>query len=533
MLALLSSVILLTVHPYPAAGGSIYGTLLPFDDIEASYAKEQIVRLFNHNVISGTGFRTFEPAKPITRAEFVTMVSRLLGLKPVPNDIPAFGDVPRDAWFYGWVQAGINLNIVQGTSPYGFEPDKLITRQEAATMIVRAMKRQAQAAAASVSPTDLPYNDKNSVAAWAVPYVRLAAQLGLMTGDAGQFRPSAPMTRQETAVVFDRVLQNASWSNQLQSVPKPSIQIGWQYAETTEQFIERVKQSTINTAVPRWFYIEADGSVSNQADPSLVEWAAGSNVQVWAMLGNHSNDEWTDYVLSDKARRDAVIKQVAHYALQYGFSGINLDFENVKPENRSVFTTFVTDLAAALHATGRKLSVDVSPDTGTDWTDAFDYQALGQAADYVVLMGYDEHWNASPIAGSVSSLPWLRRSLDNLLADVKPAKIIAALPFYTRDWTLGATVQSEDLTLVEQGERIERRQAVSQWNSALAQYEANYSWGGASHRIWTEDSRSLSQKYAMGAERGIAGFAYWFIDAETTDVWAALSNASKYASYNF
>jgi spore germination protein len=524
----LSSILMFTLAAGCAKATAI-DSGIPFDDISNSYAQSQITDLYNKNIISGTGYRTFEPTKSITRAEFVTMVNRLLNLKPVMNDIPSFGDVPRDAWFYGWVQSGINLNFVQGTSNYGFEPQKTISREEAATMIVRALKQQA----GSSSPADLPFRDNGSVSNWAIPYVNEISKLALMTGDAGNFRPNDSITRQETAVVFDRVLQNAKWANQLASVHTASIQLGWQYGDTTQQFIDRIGQTSINTVVPRWFFIESSDTVSDHTDPALLTWTAQNRIDVWAMLGNHSNADWTDRILSDAQKRTAVIQQVTAYVQKYQLAGINMDFENVYIKDKDALTTFVADLATALHGMNRKLSVDVSPDTGTDWTNAINYQAIGQSADYVIMMGYDEHWGGSPQAGSVSSLPWYQKSLDKLLTVVPSAKTIAALPFYTRDWTLGATVSSEDLTLVEQGNRLSMTNASWLWDSTSGQYVATYVSNWTAHEIWTEDSRSLSLKYAMAANRGVAGFAYWYIDAETTDVWAALSNAAKYASYNF
>lgn len=130
-----------------------------------------------------------------------------------------------------------------------------------------------------------------------------------------------------------------------------------------------------------------------------------------------------------------MISQVAAYVKTYKLDGINVDFENVDPADREGLTAFVTSLTATLHALGAVVSVDVSPDLGTDWTDAFDYAKLGAVSDYMVLMGYEEHWNGDPKAGSVASLPWVEKALDTMLSEVVRAKTILALPLYTRDWS--------------------------------------------------------------------------------------------------
>ncbi|MNJ53034.1 Spore germination protein YaaH [compost metagenome] len=182
--------------------------------------------------------------------------------------------------------------------------------------------------------------------------------------------------------------------------------------------------------------------------------------------------------------------------------------------------------------------MNVSPDLGTDWTEAFDYEAIGNYADYVVLMGYDEHWAGSPRAGAVASLPWVRSGLDTLRLEVPDNKIILALPFYNRDWTLSgnngavSAIASEDITFQEQADRMHRYKFHPVWNDGLGQYSAKYTHNGI-HRIWLEESRSLSLKYQMAAARNIAGFAYWHIGGETPDIWTSLSNAERYSSYSF
>ncbi|MOA55188.1 hypothetical protein D3C78_1789360 [compost metagenome] len=62
----------------------------------------------------------------------------------------------------------------------------------------------------------------------------------------------------------------------------------------------------------------------------------------------------------------------------------------------------------------------------------------------------------------------------------------------------------------------------------MGQYITTYWQSGLKHRIWLEESRSLSLKYEMALERGVAGFAYWHIGGETTEIWASLRNVAKY-----
>lgn len=161
---------------------------------------------------------------------------------------------------------------------------------------------------------------------------------------------------------------------------------------------------------------------------------------------------------------------------------------------------------------------------------------IGTSADYVVLMGYDEHWSGSPKVGSVSSLPWVSHGLDTLLKSVPAKKVILAFPLYNRDWIVkgvDTAISSEDLSLGEQVQRVELMNADPKWNAKLGQYTTSYVKSGQVHRIWIEDSRSLSQKYQMAMNHGIAGFAYWHIGGDTPDIWTSLRNTEKYFGYEF
>ncbi|MBO9599987.1 MAG: S-layer homology domain-containing protein, partial [Cohnella sp.] len=137
-LIVMAFVVFLPMNPYLAYAAT---NRLPFDDIRRNYATEAIVNMSNNKIITGTGIRAFEPDKPVTRAEFVTMLIRLLGIEPVSSAVQTFTDVPGTAWFYPWVQPAIQLNLVNGVSDVRFEPARTVTREEAAAMLNRALKQ--------------------------------------------------------------------------------------------------------------------------------------------------------------------------------------------------------------------------------------------------------------------------------------------------------------------------------------------------------------------------------------------------------
>jgi spore germination protein len=503
-----------------------------FDDIDSSYARNAIINLYNQNILSGTSQTSFSPVQSMTRAEFITALDRLLKLDPVGSPVSPYTDVPSNTWYYGWVQAAVQLELASGTSATTFAPAQAVTRQEAAVWIAKALKQVA--GPDSARPL---FKDESELAAWARSAVAAVYELGMMKGDpSGYFRPTDPITRQEAAVLLNKIVQDAHFAGELNDDSEERVVIGWKYAQTTEQYVQSVLQSNINTLSPRWFVLDGTGKATDSTDKTLIVWAKNNDKQVWPMVTNGSDQEATHLMLSNAASRNTAVNQLTAAVSQYGLDGLNIDFENVGPGDRSALSAFITQLAASLHALGKVLSMDVSPDRGTDWTDAFDYAALGKQADYMVMMGYDEHYSGSPQPGSNASLPYDQSAVTTLLKVVANKKIILALPFYNREWTLkqdGTAASSEYISLTEQNQLIKQYSLKPIWSKTLGQYVASYWKQAATHTIWLEDGRSLIAKYRLAVEHNLAGTAYWYVGGASADIWASLSNAEKYYDYSF
>lgn len=229
---------------------------LPYHDISTSYAREAISRLHASGIMQGTTTTAFSPKRSVTRAEFITVLMRALGITPASSAIPAYTDVPRSTWYYGAIQAATELGLTSGLGDGTFQPDQMLTRQEAAVWLTKALK-QAIPTASSLSA----YRDTSSIAAWAKPYVTAISTLGLMQGSEGRFYPVQSITRQETAVIFDRLLEDTRWKNTLtanvESTTSAAIHIGWQYGQSTEAYQRSVLQSNINVLRPDGIFSKA------------------------------------------------------------------------------------------------------------------------------------------------------------------------------------------------------------------------------------------------------------------------------------
>jgi spore germination protein len=522
-------VFLLLVVSYTTSGcASLFketkaDTYEPFDDIAGSYAHSQIVELHAKGIVSGEGERTYAPRKPVTREAFMALLGRALGLQPIKASIPAFTDVKSSSWSYGWIQAGIARNLVSGVTRDTFAPVRPVTRQEAATLMYRALRTtQTSQQAAAIS---LSFADEQRIATWARPAVKELYERNLLVGDKGYFRPLDPVTREEMAVLLSRLLEQPDLQRPANN-RAAFLHMGWQYGSGTQEFIKQVQRSNmVGILSPRWYFLDSSEKITDSTDTSLLAWARENKKEVWPLVGNRFDRELTHLYLSNPTKRSVLVNQLTTYAEQYGLAGLNIDFENIDPSDRDNFTLFIAELSQKLHASQKKLSVDVPPDLKTDWSDPYDFAALARHADYVVMMAYEETWQGSGKAGSNASLPWVKAHVERMLGMVPEEKLMVGLPFYTSHWEiLSGDVRAVSLGMKDSLREVQASGIRPVWDAKLGQYRVTYRKNGRTYAVWLEESRSLSLKYEMVRKLGVAGVTFWYMGAESEEVWPAFYN---------
>ncbi|MFO8059769.1 MAG: glycosyl hydrolase family 18 protein, partial [Bacillota bacterium] len=187
----------------------------------------------------------------------------------------------------------------------------------------------------------------------------------------------------------------------------------------------------VNVVSPTWFQLaDGQGRLRNLADYRYVQWAHEQDIRVWALVSNSFDPDLTSEVLNSRSARRALIRNVLTYADLYDLDGLNIDFENVYYEDRDILTQFVRELTALAHREGLTVSIDVTMmSSSPTWSMCCDRRALAEVVDCVMLMAYDEHYAASPVAGSVSSLPWVESGLRRVVGEVPAEKLVLGIPF--------------------------------------------------------------------------------------------------------
>ncbi|MCL2742169.1 MAG: glycosyl hydrolase family 18 protein, partial [Oscillospiraceae bacterium] len=293
----------------------------------------------------------------------------------------------------------------------------------------------------------------------------------------------------------------------------------------------------VDVISPTWLDVfGADGKVTARADAEYMGWARGKGLKVWPRLGNDmSSPSVTGAFLGDMASRDRAIGEVMDYAAIYGFDGINIDYENIFLKDRDAFTRFVRELSAVLRHEGLTASVCVGiPDGSDTYSRCYDFGSLGEAADYVALMAYDQHWATSPVAGSTSEYAWVERSLRRTLEMVPAEKLLLGLALYTRLWR---ETESEDgsvtaesamaLTVRGVGRVLAEHGPTPVWDTRAGQRYAEYWHEGSRYRMWIEDAPSVSLKSSLAIKYGCAGTASWKRMDADGEVWAVLGRNLK------
>ena len=289
----------------------------------------------------------------------------------------------------------------------------------------------------------------------------------------------------------------------------------------------------VNTISPTWFSIAAnDGTLDSLALSDYVETAHNNNMEVWPLIDNFSENIDFAKVMNSTSSRNKIQNQLIAAAIEYSFDGINVDFENISEDAADGYVQFVRELSVMCRKNGIVLSVDVP--VPMDFTAHYNRKALGEVCDYVIIMGYDEHYAGSEAAGSVASLSFEEEGIKNTLTDVAASKIISGIPFYTRLWCTttnedGTTsVTSEAMGMSTAQQTLENNQAESTWDETTGQNYAEFTGSdGALYQMWLEDSKSLTKKLELIKNYNLAGVAEWKLGLEDDSVWDLIA---KYIS---
>ncbi|NPV90623.1 MAG: LysM peptidoglycan-binding domain-containing protein [Firmicutes bacterium] len=278
--------------------------------------------------------------------------------------------------------------------------------------------------------------------------------------------------------------------------------------------------------------IQKNSYVSDAEIKRLVSTAHSNQQKVLPIIYNFFYDQnsltkdLVTWMISTPANRSACIANIIKLLQTYGFDGVNMDFEGVRVSDRANLAVFYRELGAQLHARGYFLSVDVPGKSNdsqwNDWTYPYDYQAIGQAADQVVLMMYNEHGYKGSGPGAVSSIPYNRANLKFALTKIAPQKIAVAVPVFGFDFNLN-TGESLYVSYASAMKRASTYKATPVFDSASQTPYFSYTDStGQKHQVWFENAASLKPKLDLVKQYNLGGIALWRLGMEDPQCWPVI-----------
>ncbi len=316
------------------------------------------------------------------------------------------------------------------------------------------------------------------------------------------------------------------------SLPE-KVSLGWHYIgglggnDTLDAMVAEGKG--MNVIAPTWFSLkDNEGNYRSYASTKYVEKAHSYGLQVWGVWDNfnYKNETGEDVssyeILSVSAKRQKLVQSMVDTSLAVGVDGINIDFEGLTEDCGEHYIQFLKELSVLCRSNGLILSVDNY--VPFNFNNYYRLDIQGKITDYVIIMGYDEHWHGSGDPGSVASINYVSNGLDRTLEQVPAEKVVNALAFYTILWkTDGAKVTDEYITLENIQDFVTRMNITPVWDEETCQNYAEWKSGSVLYQIWLEDAESLKVKLNVMNAKDIAGVAVWRLDYGPAWAWELLA----------
>jgi spore germination protein YaaH len=305
----------------------------------------------------------------------------------------------------------------------------------------------------------------------------------------------------------------------------------WQYGSDLS-VLETTKIDGVSVVSPTWYELKgSNGDISSKFSKEYLTQAKNLGYKIWPIITNgidsvsYSAGD-TSAMLNSEYNREQFIKNLLQICKNNELDGINIDFEAMKTEDKDIYTQFIRELAPILRNANIKVSIDMY------FVNYIDRAGVGEASDYVVLMGYDHRGAWSTEAGSIAEVSWVEGNINSLINDSKipSTKIILGVPFYTRLWTITAG-ESKPTTKVYTMKNCQEFLATNNlstvWDEDAGQNYAEITKGDVTYKLWIEDKNSIKKRVETVNKYNLAGITGWRKGFENSDIWSTIKENLK------
>ena len=305
-----------------------------------------------------------------------------------------------------------------------------------------------------------------------------------------------------------------------------TINLSWHQVtnkEANNQVLEKLADAKgLTTISPTWFFIrDNEGNIQSIATQSYVDYCHQNGVEVWGLVENmtYGNDIDITSILNKTSSRQNLATQLIAQAIQFDLDGINVDIEALPAAAGEGFIEFIRELSIMCRRNNIILSVDNYVPMA--YNQNYNRKEQGIVADYVIIMGYDEHYAGSEEAGSVASIGYVRNGIEKTLEEVPAEKVINAVPFYTRLWHIdnNDNLTSSALGMNAAAKTLKNHNITPEWDEETAQYYGEFNTADGFYQVWLEEETSIEEKAKLMKEYSLAGIASWRLGYEKNEIW--------------
>ena len=290
----------------------------------------------------------------------------------------------------------------------------------------------------------------------------------------------------------------------------------------------------LSALTPFTYGFTPQGSLLPLEDAALIDAALQAGVQPVLHLSTLTRDgtfsnELSHIALTDMAVQTRLIAGLLTAVEERGYSGVDVDFEFVYGEDAPSYARFIDRLHTNLSPMGIPVLVALAPKVFAqqqgELYEGHDYAALGQAADYVLLMTYEWGYTYGPPM-AVAPIRNVRQVVDYALTELPPEKIYLGIPNYGYDWTLPFR-QGSRARSISNPEAVsiaaDHYAAIRFDESAQSPWFRYVDDRGQEHEVWFEDARSIRSKLELARTYGLRGVSYWNLMRPFPQNWAVLN----------
>ncbi len=286
----------------------------------------------------------------------------------------------------------------------------------------------------------------------------------------------------------------------------------------------------IDVLAPQAYAINSEGKLEGSIGSLTLNFARTHGIKMMPLVTNKAfGKEAFQAVLDDSVKQSSAIAALASEAKAKGYWGWQIDFEGMDSSYRDKFSAFVKNFSDAMRENGLKSSVATVAEVSENPNDyprnlwqrligVYDYKSLGQSADFVSIMSYDDPNSSGPISG----YPWLSKVLDYSRSVIPAEKISLGIPLYYWRWNTASDKLMAAGGFSQLKNFIKKYKVYFGYSSSEQESYISYWSGGTKYMIWYEDTEGMAAKIALIKKFKLAGFSAWVLGLEVPGVYKAI-----------